>query len=237
MPTASSAISTAWTPPEPISGLSSSVIEELSHIQLNWTISELPDVDFLYYQVQRRLLGTMDWVVLRTESGKVNTEWRDATAGQGVTYQYRIQQFKNISGDVPLESEQGDVATAALESDVWFVIGNEDPYGEASSFEIPVSGESHTRPIQQEVFEPIASNRKKVARGNVLGYEGSITIRWTTDERALAKTQLEFLAVNSGPHLLKSPFGDVWRVEFDAPDYKYSGGGHLQVEIGWVEVV
>lgn len=237
MATSSSTFTTAWTPPESIVGLSASVVEELSHIQLNWDISELADIDFLYYEVQRREVGTTSWTVIKRETGKTNTEWKDVAAGQGITYEYRVQQFKNIPGDTPLESDEGDVATAALESDVWFVIGNEDPYDEDHAFELPIAGEAHTRPIQQEVFEPIASNRKKVARGNVLGYEGSLSIRWTTTERTTAKTQLDFLTTFPGPHLLKSPFGDVWRVEFDSPDYKYAGGGHLDVEIGWVEVV
>jgi hypothetical protein len=231
-----SAITTSWTPPDPLTGVSVSVIEELSHIQLDWEISTLADVDFSHYSVERRLLGEVSWTVLASLTSKTTLQYKDASAGQGIAYEYQVINYKAIPGDAPLASDDNIVVSAMLESDVWFVIGNENPEDEVNSFELPVSDENHTRPIQQEVFEPIAHARKKVARGNVLGYEGSLTLRWTTQERTEAKTQLAFLAESAGPHFLKSPFGDVWRVEFDAPDYKYSGGGNLLVEIGWVEV-
>lgn len=236
MATATSSITTSWAPPAAISGFSATVVEESSYIQLNWSASTLADVDFSRYEVMRRLAGTTEWEIIRSESSKSITEWRDVYTGQGVAYEYKIVQYKIVPGDVPLVSGDGDIATAALESDVWFVIGGEDAYG-LWSFELPVNAESHTRPIQQEVFEPIIGSRKKVVRGNVLGYEGSLSLAYLTTERSTAKTQLKYLAENSGPHLLKSPFGDVWRVEFDAPTYKYTGGGHMQVELGWVEVV
>lgn len=236
MAVTTSAITTSWTPPDPLTGVSVSAIEELAHIQLDWDTSTLADVDFSHYSVERRLVGESTWTVLASIGAKTTLQYKDASAGQGVAYEYQVVNYKVIPGDSPLASEGNDVLAAMLESDIWFVIGNENPNDEVNSFELPVFDETHTRPIQQEVFEPIAHARKKVARGNVLGYEGSLTLRWATGERTLAKTQLEFMAVNAGPHFLKSPFGDVWRVEFDAPDYKYSGGGNMLVEIGWVEV-
>lgn len=236
MVSTSSAITTAWTPPDEITGLSATVVEEFSHIQLDWDPTTLSAMDFHSYRVQRREDGG-PWLTLDNIGTSTITQYKDALTGQGVTYEYRVQQLKNIPGDAPLISETGDIVTATLESDLWFVIGNEDPDDEDHSFELPVASESHTRPIQQEVFEPIVGIRKKVARGNVLGYEGTLQLIWQSSERAEARVYLDFLASNFGPHILKSPFGDVWRVEFDAPDYSYSGGGHLSVEIGWVEVI
>lgn len=237
MATGTSTFSTSWTPPGDITGLSATVVEELSHIQLDWDASTLADVDFAYYAVYRRILGANAWYIIRIETSKSTVQWRDAFAGQGVGYEYKVLQWKAIAGDVPLPSGDGDILTAMLESDVWFVIGNENPYDEAHCFELPIFGETHTRPIQQEVFEPIVKSRKKVARGNTLGFEGTLDIRWLSEERDNAKWYLDFLSTNQGPHILKSPFGDTWRVEFDSPDYKYTGGGHLGVTMGWVEVV
>lgn len=231
MASASASITTFWVPPDPLTGLSGTAVEDDSYIQLNWDISTLDDVDFDYYKIYRRVLGETDWELLDTVYSKVSTEYLDAKAGNGNDYEYQVYQFKN-----GLASSLGDTITAGLSSDVWWVVGNENPTDRANSFELPVSEETHTRPIQQEVFEPIVNTRKKVARGNVLGFEGTLKLRWLSSERAVAKQRLNFLATNSGPHTLKSPFGDVWRVEFDAPDYKYSGGGHLDVDIGWVEV-
>lgn len=237
MPATSSSFSTSWSPPPALTGLSASVIEELSHIQLDWNATTLSEADFEHYSVERQKINETTWTVLDLITVSTTLQYKDATAGQGIAYRYRVIQYKTIPGDAPLAGDEGDVVSATLESDVWFVIGNENPEDETNAFELPVSGEQHTRPIQQEVFEPIVKRRKKVARGNVLGYEGSLRLMWTTAEREVAKTQLDFLATNFGPHLLKSPFGDVWRVEFDAPDFVYSGGGHMTVEIGWVEVV
>lgn len=237
MPKTTASFTVTYTPPAALTGLSATVIEELSHIRLDWDATSLSGSDFNRYQVERKLPGSTSWTILATITDSARTYYKDATAGQGEVYNYRVIQYQTIPGDSPIAGEEGDVLTASLESDVWFVIGNENPDDETHAFELPVSGERHTRPIQQEVFEPIARNRKKVARGNVLGYEGTLQIMWTNEERATAKDQLNFLATDPGPHLLKSPFGDVWEVEFDAPDYTYSGGGHLAVEIGWVEVV
>lgn len=237
MATTSSSISTSWVPPDAITGLSATVVEELSHIQLDWDVSTLADVDFDRYSVERREMGESSFTVIKTITDKNSNGHLDALTGQGVTYEYRVLQYKAIPGDASLASPEGDIATAALESDVWFVIGNADPTDTEHAFELPVSQETHSRPIQQEVFEPIASNRKKIARGNVLGYEGAMSLVWDADERTTAKLQLQFLAENAGPHILKSPFGDVWQVEFDAPDYRYLLVGHLTVEMGWVEVV
>ncbi len=236
MPTVSVTITTAWVPPPALTGLQKTVMEEFSHILLVWTGSSLSDVDFEKYTVYRRVVNDVAWAVIGTITDKSTAQWIDVYAGVGILYEYKVTQWKVIVGDVPLESADGDIAEAMLESDVWFVIGRSDPTDTANSFELPVSSETHTRPIQQELFEPIVGVRKKVARGNTLGYEGSIDLRYMSSERVAAKIQLMFLAEVQGPHVLKSPFGDVWLVEFDSPDYRYLGGGNLDVQIGWVEV-
>jgi len=35
---------------------------------------------------------------------------------------------------------------------------------------------------------------------------------------------------------LKSPFGDVWIVEFSGPTKDYESGGHLNAVLTWTEV-
>jgi hypothetical protein len=51
-----------------------------------------------------------------------------------------------------------------------------------------------------------------------------------------AMTQVNYLKSTAGPHLLKSPFGDVWEVEFGGPGKEYQGGGHITVTLTWTEV-
>lgn len=240
MATATSSITTTWVGPDAVTGLSGTSVEEFSYIQLNWDISTQADVDFERYTIYRRVAGSgdADWAIVGTVTDKYTLEYLDITTGQGVSYEYYITQWKAVPGDASLESSASATVTAALESDIWFVLaaGTTDHSDPNYNFELPVAEEQHTRPIQQEVFEPIVNNRKKIARGNVLGYEGSLTLRWASADRETAKAQLALLTETQGPHVLKSPFGDVWQVEFDAPDYVYSGGGNLQVQMGWVEV-
>lgn len=231
MPTATTIVTAAWTPPPTLTGFSGSALETESAIQLNWDASTLSDLDFNNYRIYRREAGDELWSILIDLPNKTTEEYRDEHAGQTITYEYIITQFKVVVGDVPLESDQSEIVTAALESDAWFIV----PTGLAA-LELFVTEEEHSAVVQQEVFEPLASSRKRVVRGNVLGNEGSLTSQHDNSVARITKNYFETLKTFKGPHLLKSAFGDVWIVEFDAPGYKYLAGGHLEVSFGWVEI-
>lgn len=235
MPTAEQVVTTAWTPPPTITGFSGTALEESSAIQLNWDQSTLTTTDFVTYRIYRRIVGEELYTILKDITDLTVTEYRDDTAGQTVQYEYIVTQYKAVVGDIPLESNQGDVVSIALVTDAWFMIlmGN----FVSAALELNVIEEEHSAVVQQEVFEPLASNRKRVVRGNVLGDEGSITAFFDTSSITDTKAFMERLKNTKGPHLLKSPFGDVWFVEFDAPGFKYTTGGHMEISTGWVEVV
>jgi hypothetical protein len=222
----------AWTAPGAPGSLSPTNSEETSSILLEWDQSNLSAADFSRYRVYRRAYGTTAWTILTELMTLSQNSYTDYTAGQEVLYQYKVTAFKKVAGDIDLESPDSDVVTVALVSDVWFVVGADASH----IFELPVTAESHTVPIQQEVFEPLGTSRKVIVRGKVLGSEGSLTILWKDSERVDAQTKLSYLTDNRGPHILKSPFGDVWYVEFAGPAKKYQGGGALQVDISWIEV-
>ena len=61
-------------------------------------------------------------------------------------------------------------------------------------------------------------------------------VQWLDSERVTAQTQLAYVTGTAGPHILKSPFGDVWLVEFSGPAKKYRMGGNLQTTLTWIEV-
>lgn len=235
MPISTSTATSAWTPPPVIQGFSGTAQEPESHIMLNWDGSTLSDTDFNMYRLYRREQGAELWSVLLDIPNKATMMYEDNTAGQTILYEYMITQFQNITGDVPLESNPSDIVSAALTTDAWFIVMLVAT--DFHAIELNVTDEEHTSVMQQEVFEPLASDRKRVVRGNILGDEGSLTAMFDTMESRMAKNHMDHIKMNRGPHLLKSPFGDVWFVEFDAPGYKYTTGGHLQVNIGWVEIV
>lgn len=228
------AITSAWTAPDSIGGFSASSLVETSEILLAWDESTLDPSEFSYYQIYRREQGTSEWEQYERVTNQSTTQFSDYFAGHSLTYEFKITVWKTVVGDVDVESPDSEIPAAVLDPDAWFVIGADRD--ESHIFELPVADESHTEPIQQEVFEPLGSRRKSIVRGKVLGAEGTLQVEWTDSERRTAQTYLRYLADNAGPHILKSPFGDVWEVEFAGPGKKYRGGGHLGVTLTWIEV-
>lgn len=224
----------SWTPPPAPASFAATADPESSTVKLSWEASTLSDTEFSFYSVYRREVGDEAFAPYDAMADKTTTEYTDRYAANQVVYDYKVTQFQKVPGDVDLESAEDSVASAVIDLDGWFVIGAD---GSAEhSVELPVVGESHQRPIQQEVFEPLGARRKKTARGNTLGYEGTMDCVWGSDEREDAKRFLTYIAETAGPHILKSPFGDVWNVEFSAPQYKYAPAGGVAVTIAWIEV-
>jgi len=231
---ATTGITSSWAAPDSVSGFSVSALTETSEMLLVWDQSNLDSADFSYYQIYRRELGDSEWEKYARVTNQSTTEYSDYFAGHSVAYEYKITVWKKVAGDVDIESSDSEIPYAILDPDSWFFIGaDRDP---SHIFELPVYDESHTEPIQQEVFEPLGSRRKSIVRGKVLGSEGTLQVQWLDAERRTAQEQLRYLADTAGPHILKSPFGDVWLVEFSGPAKKYTGGGHLGVTLSWIEV-
>jgi hypothetical protein len=205
----------------------------MARIELDWDKSALGTA-FVTYVIYRRPVGEDNWTMIGTAKPETNTRFNDYYAGQYVEYEYRVTVVKLVSGEPDVESPDSDIATARLESDVWMVVGQDR--NPSHIFELPVQDENHSRPVQQEVFEPLGTNRKAVVRGFVLGHEGSLDLLWKEDEAAAAKEQLDYLVYYPGPHTLKDPFGNVYDVTFAGPDSHYLQGGHLQVTLTWIEV-
>lgn len=226
-------VTAAWDAPPQIEGFSATADETTSIVELQWAQTSLTD-DFVKYQIYRRKAGEPAFTPYDIVSTASQTSYQDLYAGNAVMYEYGITVFKSIPGDVALESDMSDVPSVIMNADVWYVIPS--THEQTYAMELPVSQESHQSPVQQEVFEPLGSNRKVVIRGNVLGAEGSLDILWKDEEVTSAQIKLDHLAGTEGPHILKSPFGDVWLVDFAGPAKKYLSGGHLQVTLQWIEV-
>lgn len=223
------------TAPDPITGLSATPGD--ASITLSWDISAELDVDFDHYEIYRRESGDSEWNSLASIYDKTDTSYEDVTPSFGVMYEYMVTQFKNIESGFDVESEPSDIADAIIAGEVrdeWSVQGA-DGLPE-HSFDLPVTDNPIRTPVQQEIFEPLGSSRKTVVRGRVLGSEGSITAQWDFVDRDQALEQIQYITENRGPHILRSPFGDVWLVEFSGADRTDLTGGHLQIELAWTEV-
>lgn len=227
-------VTAAWTAPDPVQNFTVTDDVSLSASSMSWAASNLSPTDFRKYVIYRKLSTSTNWDILTTSTNKSQVTYLDFTAANTVSYQYKITQLQIVPGDVDLESGDSDIGSTTLDTDSWFVIGADR--NESHIFELPVTSAPFIEPVQQEVFEPLGTSRKVIIRGKVMGAEGTLQAKWDTSERATAIAQVAYIKSNAGPHILKSPFGDVWNVEFSGPNKEYEAGGHFTTTIVWTEV-
>lgn len=225
---------TSWTAPDPIVDFLGADEPSISAAVLTWVPSNLASSDFRKYTIYRKLVSESSWTKLVDITNQQTSEYNDYLAANTVSYDYKITQFKIVPGDVDLESGDSDIPTVTLDSDSWVVIGADR--SESHIFELPVMSAPFAEPVQQEIFEPLGTSRKVIIRGKELGAEGTMQVRWKDSERDVAKAQVNYIKTTAGPHVLKSPFGDIWFVEFSGPSKDYMGGGHMNVTLVWTEV-
>lgn len=222
-------------PPAKLVGFSAT--PQVTSILLGWTASVEATIDFDHYQVYRRKSGSAEWNALASIYNKSTPEYEDLTASFGIVYEYIVTQFKNIDSGFDVESEYSDIAEGTLAGvarDEWSIQGADGlPEHE---FDLPVTGSPIRTPVQQEIFEPLGTNRKTVVRGRTLGAEGTMDLEWDYVDRSVALEQIGYITENRGPHILRSPFGDVWLVEFSGADRTDLPGGHLKIALAWTEV-
>ena len=223
-----------WAAPDPIQDFTVADDESLSASVLQWTTSNLDPADFRKYTIYRQLTDASTWDVLEDITDQSAGTYYDYTAANTVAYQYKITQWQIVPGDVDLESGDSDVGVSILDTDSWFVIGADR--SAEHIFELPVVAAPFSEPVQQEVFEPLGTSRKVIVRGRVMGAEGTLQAVWPNSERETAMAEVAYIKGTQGPHILKSPFGDVWIVEFSGPNKEYAQGGHVTANITWTEV-
>jgi len=225
---------TNWTAPDAISNFVVSDDVSQSAVSMSWDESTVAANEFRQYTIYRKVTGSDNWTAITDIVNKATTSYLDYTAANSVSYDYKITQFQIIPGDVDLESGDSDISTVTLDTDSWVIIGADRALSHI--FEVPVIAAPFQEPVQQEVFEPLGTNRKVILRGGVMGAEGTLQAKWPTSERTIAKEQIDYVKSNAGPHLLKSPFGDVWQVEFAGPTKDYEQVGHFNATLSWTEV-
>jgi hypothetical protein len=222
-----------WAAPDGVQDVSTTYDDVHSWLVVEWT--PVTDPNFDYYQLYRKERSDSLWRAYATVNVRSTGSFTDYRAGHGVTYEYYVTWFRKVSGDQSMESGVSEIATGNIDADRWTLIGSDR--SDDHTFELPVVDEQHQPVIQQETFEPLGSQRKKVVRGLVLGEEGWLECFWASDERTVAKQYVSYLTNDHGPHLLKSPFGDVWEAAFAAPTKRYRQAGAYGVRLEWIEVV
>ena len=193
------------------------------------------------------------WQLIDIVTTQEVSTYNDWYAGNTLAYDYKVTVVSGSASDDKGEFESGEdseggsvVTSVSIDNDVWTFIPRSRSLD--LTLELPVLDASHNKMIQQESFETLGSARKLIIRGFVLGDEGSITCVWkneqvpspgdsqvTYNETVIGRRFLNHITSNKGPHILKSPFGEVWDVQFEGPQISWAPGGILQATISWVE--
>lgn len=241
--------------PDPVTSIDSYADFTLSSITVYWDLDASWTLStghtFVGWRIKRRRKDFTSWETIDDVTAQATKSYTDYYAGHNVNYQYAVYAVTRksgaglelVSGDDPLG---GNIIEAQLASSDWHFIG-EDRSPTHNSI-LVIEEESHNRPIQQEVFETLGSDRKVIMRGFVLGHEGTISTLWFNteviapeDEQLVmvdtyrGKRIVDYLTRNPGPHIVKSPFGDVWDSQFATPEYRWLPTGHLSVSLQWIE--
>jgi hypothetical protein len=237
--------------PNAVGGVDAIANEERSRVKVFWNPAQLKtNHTFKHYGIFRRRPGIdKDWIKIGEVKNRYTTDYTDWYAGNNVVYEYTVRAITTKSGgSVVLESPDGSTsfATTSIPCDDWIIIGEDR--NSSHIHRLLVTDESHNRPIQQEVFETLGSSRKVIMRGFVLGHEGSVTSLWanvevedpqdsqsTISNTLLARRLVDYLTRKAGPHILKTPFGDVWDIQISDPEYTFQPVGHLEVSFNWIE--
>jgi hypothetical protein len=227
-------VTTNWTAPDPIVDFTAADNVEVSAVVCEWTVSNTAGAYFRKYTIYRKESTEYNWSLLVEIPNQSTVQYYDYLTANNVSYDYKITQWSIVTGDADLESGDSDWSTVTLDTDSWFVVGADKNISHI--FELPVSAAPFVEPVQQEVFEPLGTSRKVIVRGKTLGAEGSMQCKWRDSERESAKDQIDYIKSNAGPHILKSPFGDIWLVEFSGPSKDYLGGGNMTATLVWTEV-
>lgn len=218
---------TAFVPPPPVDGLTATAVGG-ALVRLDWDPSSLSPEDFVSYTVLRSLTGE-DYVPLGTINDAAASSWEDYSAPLDRTLYYRV-----VQSNLDYASDPADVTTALEGCAFWLVT----PGAAASSFELPdVTDYDSEWPLQSTEHEPIGRPLKLVETGLLLGEQGTITTHLSPVHDPGILNLLRAAASGSSTEvLLKTPYGEVFRVSLGTIERKRSPGGFQDVSFRFVAV-
>lgn len=223
MPTFSS----NFTPPASVTGLAAYANVPASSIDLTWDATAL-GANFRSYRVYRSLDG-----VTYAEIGLILIEadslWSDYDAPLDTPLWYSVTVWNADEESAPTE------VTSELDVSQWWFV---TPGDAANTFELrTVVGYDDEQPLQQEDYSPLGRNRKLVVTGELLGNEGALTANLSREDAAIIERLRERSIDDTNEfHLLKSPFGEVFRIRLRGISRSRGGAGRQVVRIPFVEV-
>ena len=238
--------------PPAITGLDAVAYRDASRIQLGWNQTWVkPYHTFIGYRIYRKKWYEKKYREIAFLPNITWTGFHDYYAGNSINYNYKVVGVTSKAGigtylESPDDPNRGNLKIAQNATDNWTLVGNDRAAGHI--YDMIVNDESHTRPIQQEEFETLGADRKTIIRGFVLGHEGTLSTIWQNrddpqpgdaqeklNHTQIGRDLIDYITYHRGPHIVKSPFGDVWDVQFLDPEYRWLPAGDLQIDLRYIE--
>ena len=219
--------STAFVPPDPVEGLTATAVGG-AFVRLEWTPTALSAEDFVAYNVLRSLSGAPgSYVLLARIADPATSVYDDYAAPLDRPLFYQVTQ-ENLD----YASDPAEVSTALGGCEWWLVT----PGAPEASFELPRVTEYESGwPLQSVEHEPIGRSRKLVETGLLLGEEGSLTANLLPEhDPAVLELLRSAAAGNATEVLLKTPYGEVFRVAVGSIRRVRSPGGVQDVSFRFV---
>lgn len=210
-------------PAQPITTIDDSFVSSDGYVLVQWT-SDWYDSRFLSYRVYRREVGTTAWAMLfeTTDSNKTLYSFKDYLYSNLKSYQYAVSQVVTAFGS-PLESLLTYVDTADINDDKYWLVPSDDSsvdFGNLAGIAIPLTGvtsDSYTDEYEEESIKIIGRGRRH-EYGTHYGINGSLSVQirpimnGTVYTGGEIRQQLVQAKANKQSYLLRTPFGDVYKV-------------------------
>ena len=222
--------STSFTPPGPPPDFTLTADTVASRVMLEWGVDgALAAPDFVAYNVYRSTDGGATWVQVASIGVQATTTYDDYEAPLDVPLLYRVTQ---VSIDF-----EGDPAEGSTELDIheWWVV---TPGYSEQTFRLHVVDDyDDIVPVEQEEYTALGRRTKIQVQGEVLGTEGSIRVHVGPEHRGLRDLLVRALGRQANEYvLLKTPFGDVWRVRLGSIRRRRRPAGHSEITFPFTEV-
>jgi hypothetical protein len=222
---ATATFTAVFTTPAALTGLVVTNDLPSSSIALVWNASV--EAIFVGYYVERKLPGD-SWKPLATITNKASPLYVDYEAPVGVAVSYRIYQ----RGTADVLDSPYTTASGRLASSQWWIA---TPANASLTFALLTAGWDSSAPLDQERYAALGRSKKLVVTGDLHGEEGGLTLNVLRADGATI-SKLRAISLSSTYVVLKSPFGEVFRVAIGEVGRTRLGGGAQTVKLTFVEI-
>jgi hypothetical protein len=221
--------STDFVPPDPVTGLTLTADIPSSAMLLEWDATTLGGA-FVDYRVYRSTDAGASFELIGVIAIESESAFADYEAPLNVPIVYRVTVSTTDFESDPVEAGSG------FNLDEWWLA---DPTGDVSrTFHLAyVTGWASRSPLERELYTALGRPKRIAVRGERLGEEGTVDIEAYPDNAAALWALLKDAQLHPTEYvLLKSPFGEVYRVTLGDIDRSRLGAGAQAITVPFVQI-